>query len=1699
MAGNPKYGSTSAGFADAIARMQTQEAAITSLEAKEAQLQAIEERGTGATRTNITARLDAAAAIERQVAAISPLSAALEREIGVLGANTKAWQANAVARGVASGATDAGLAAGAGTGSVGRTAGAAASSAELDAKLAASQVAAAAAAQRVLRDSQALGQRFGQAPQLAIAGGQQRALPPGAPYYAPGTPGTYLGEPGALRLGERPGAGAFVGGPGGFARTSTRVSSLAGPSGTFDTAAIGEYSAAEERMIAVNARVQASIAGVTAEQLAANAAFSQSVAEYSASSQALTRHGALSTEFIGSFVRGEATLNEFGSALSATIGKFAGWAVAGGLVYGAFEALKKVADGAKDTATGVAQLERAGLPNFNKAEAEEGFRQVAQRTNVPIKEVAEAQFYAARAGIHDQGESLKVGETAVLAQKLDQVPIQEAAKSLGALHIAFGLNADGIRQVFNELDVGQLKFNARLNQTLPQLGRAASAFANAGGTAHQLATQLVEVTGATGGGGGQGGGNPATLFIREPSNIAKPGSIATLRQLGLDPKRATEHIGEFNEEIQEKAKNYNKDQIRELAKAIGGGSAIGGRYGIALIEGGPSGRAAEVKAGLANAGGSADQDLKHKLAQFDEELSAVGHTFERIGSEVGRSGVTTVAQDFLVVLKLVAEGLEKATKPLSRIGDLVNAVPAPLQDAALLGLVGAGASRFARSDKALGLSRPLGEIPGLGALDSESRQQLRDLKRGVSAGLERSRAQIESSGAALAGASEGKVTAVGAKSAFLASAETPTIAGGASQAEIDAFNARVAAYDDAINVAASRELVAKEALVSKYQIREGLVAQQEILENKNLSAQQRVLQAAEKGAVAAPAGGGYLVGGAGAVGAQAEAKARTEAAAGIVTGGAAVTEGLDRAAVGATEGAAVIGGSFGQAAFQIREGGAQVAGGLKLAAEEIVAAGSLSAGAAGGRAALGGGAALFGGLGAGASSALSGVTKNLFKGFMVATIGSLIAETVGGAIGGKTGKAVGGIGSDIAIGAGAGALFGAPEVGAVAGGLYGLAKETEGPGEGLDALVARVKVAEAKAREAGARKLLGAPAPSSHAENLENIAASYGSELEVAFKDESEAAQKAKGQIEKHLRIIGANLKLFGQSSARGKAIQDELQGDLAASLDYLTKNPANIDVSTEHIEKLISASTGESKASFGRALKTAQAPQDILSAQSVVENTNQGLYQQVPNAEKKIREELAVAQQGQSSAEKGLASGRGDPAALKKKLEASRKEVESFQRTLKTFHEAAPRIIQALNESNEEAAEGAFKALNEQAAPANARKLAEAGANTGQRTKVEAQIEQETLQHGQEAYKGKYPKQEKALREEQTATRVAREQKQATEQVEKIEESGKKHLAELPAGDTVGAARVKANTAAETLKYIKANKDNAFGWKQLKDAEIANIEAKKAVEEAIRNEQTEIVSLQGQISQASDQGNAVAQAGDAAATAAKLVGLAKTQKERLQAQLGLINAANQLQQALQAQISAAGELAESRTTDPLQQDRIKLQTDRRLLAHATPDERVKLEAGKNKDQQKYAADLVSNKESEIEFHKTMGDISTQTAIEQYESLLKLHTLTKRERQDILTKIRGLQNEIGVGNNQVYDLAPGKIKLPTAYDVQRAIGSAAHAQAIIHSPTENHNQINEFKITVNENADIHKVADALDRALHSGVRARLRSAGVRGR
>ena len=76
-----------------------------------------------------------------------------------------------------------------------------------------------------------------------------------------------------------------------------------------------------------------------------------------------------------------------------------------------------------------------------------------------------------------------------------------------------------------------------------------------------------------------------------------------------------------------------------------------------------------------------------------------------------------------------------------------------------------------------------------------------------------------------------------------------------------------------------------------------------------------------------------------------------------------------------------------------------------------------------------------------------------------------------------------------------------------------------------------------------------------------------------------------------------------------------------------------------------------------------------------------------------------------------------------------------------------------------------------------------------------------------------------------------------------------------------------------------------------------------------------------------------------------------------------------------------------------------------------------------------------------------------------------------------------------------FDLAPGGggVTLPTKYDVKHAIGTGG-----VMGGGQVHHHHGDVHVHVHKNADVDKVADAIDRTINSQIWSRTRRAGLRG-
>lgn len=1747
MAGrDPKYGSASVGFEDSLARMASQLAAVDRATAKLTATEAVSTRGLAA---NTSARVDQLRILGQQVSALDALTAALTTENSLLKANTAAWAQNAAAR------QGAAVEGGAATGAASVTAQSTAASAvkggryggstasfggslagqatadtaalrNLEAQIA--RVERASGAAGVLATPLAVQRQALQAAQARLGAANVLATPAGLQQSAFEEQLRRLRASSQPNLGYSPltgvgpSRGVFVSGPGGgpFTQATSRTASLGG-----EAASMGRLTAAEQEAAASAGRLNVQMAESAAVSAEVNSSFGRGVGIFAQADSALIRHGALSTEFISSFSRGEVTLRDFGNVMTQTIGKFAGWAVAGGLVYGAYNAIKKLGTGAIETQSGVSQLERS-LPNVNKGEAAAGFRKLSREVNEPIAEAASAQFYAARAFPSQQG-SLEVARTALLASKLDEVNPQDAVKTFSALNVSFKEGPKAIQKTFDELDIGQLKFNARLQQTLPFIGRAAPSFASAGGTPQELNEQIIELVRTTGGGGGTGGGNPATFLIREPSNLRRPEAQDTLREFGFKPQDAYTHVGRFNREVQQLAPSLSNSELQALAKAAGGGSALGLRYALPLFRAGQTSLPEEVHKEVANAQGEAAKDLEHKLGQVNEQIKKIGYTFESVGSQIGEGGFITVIKAVGSTIQFAARQIGAALGPFEALGKVFQGLPQGAQTAGLALGGAALVSRFAASDRGLATRGILGNIiggPAGGLIYNQGASSLRDLRAQNSALLRHLESEQGGLGKRVLSTN---LQARKAEQAYQADRAANPAFYALSNADRVGYGATSAGKERVATVAA---LEAERAT----SLGRAKAAEKAYTEHTALIGTAREGEGLLRGRGNIPAynalfGGGVQV-------------AHRTIGANIEPLTAAATAEASKETARTTVAVRKYGASLATDIQATRVATAEAETQIAASAAEATAASAAAASATGI-------AAIPGAVKGKVSGIFSRFSGGLFKALNAAFITSIGANIVGEALNSRSIEAAG---PTAGLGAGLGALVGGVPGAVVGAGIgilatpykaklglsqtlkyksgealeeFGIPQLTsallggETPYEErrkeekeitvqaakdekkrLDERKKKIRQRVNKRRGGGSRPETAGDA---ERQELEYLGEEGLEEYEEASQQGGRGQEAAKKLAEQNKRLDA--LGKLERGTPSGKRALRELQARASSAIGLLAVHPEAAAQYAEDINTALTDTTSNISETFKNNLGAAGNKRDRNAALGTARNELQEGYANLyAHPRKRLEEQRDNDRYLQKQREAEAKSATGDTRTqLENQAKGFAAGADKTQKGVESYISALPEIRAALNNLGRELARAAVESNIQAIDVSTGLAVAKLGNDpAGKRAREEQGGREKAHEYSQAEKSAKQKGDAGALRE-------AREKKEGleTEQAGRQESKAKEGLerakaeaglaeSRAPAGEPLALAQIRAREASRIAELTQKSK--AASPVEKLGAQAAANDAARAAAEAGQQRAVQEVQITGQIAQASEPGNAVAQAQTALSIAAKLKALATNPIEALQAQLLAVQAGNQLREALTQRIRLEGEYADSKTLDPLKRDRNDIATARKVLSKAVgPEEKIKAKTDLNNAITKRNEDLANVADEEIAFELHTNRLNVTQAVEKWQKLLHQGKISAQRRRDIQTKIYDAET----ANNR--DFAVGSIKqAPTLYDAltltsgrRASPGAAAGVPfSTIHHTPQLH-QHNSIHINV---AGGHpgQFAGEMERVFGSLTRSQLRSAGL---
>jgi TP901 family phage tail tape measure protein len=396
-------------------------------------------------------------------------------------------------------------------------------------------------------------------------------------------------------------------------------------------------------------------------------------------SNELRRHGALTTEFITAAARGETTFRELGYQAGNTIGKFAGWLGAGAAVFFAADAVAQLGRGALDSESGVNQLRRV-IPQLEQDAARVEFRNLAGEFNVPIRDATAAAFEMGKV-FHDQDSAFKATRAVLNSVAVGELEVADASRFLIAIINGFKLPASDMAIVFDQINQAQNRFGVSIRDTEAGVAKAAGTYKAAGGDFSSLLALITTAQKVTGNTGEVIG----TAIARAPNFLRKPQNVEVLAQFGID---ATAPIPEIFQQAFEKARTLSGEELQKLAAAIGG-PQYGARVFTPLLQNADKFKEVLRETSREASRGSAAKELDTSLESLDKQIERVGVSLQRLGGGLAQSGFGSV---FVLGLGALNETLDVANALL----DIFNLLPKPVRESLTLFIQIAAIMRFLR-------------------------------------------------------------------------------------------------------------------------------------------------------------------------------------------------------------------------------------------------------------------------------------------------------------------------------------------------------------------------------------------------------------------------------------------------------------------------------------------------------------------------------------------------------------------------------------------------------------------------------------------------------------------------------------------------------------------------------------------------------------------------------------------------------------------------------------------------------------------------------------------------------------------------------------------------------------------------------------------------------------------------------------------
>lgn len=1445
--------------------------------------------------------------------------------------------------------------------------------------------------------------------------------------------------------------------------------------------------------------------GLAEERLAL--ATRASAVELGTASQQMYRHGALSAEFIQAAARGETTIRELGNQALVTVGKFGAWTVAASAVYGVVGAVHELGKGAIDARSGVDQLRRV-VNDVNTDSAQQAFVDLSRQFNVPIDTASDAVYRMGQV-FHNQADAVDAARAALYSYKTGEVDVATSTQNLIAITRGFGLSSHDLLSVYDQINQAQNVFGIRIGDTEAGLAKAGGTYRNAGGDLNFLLGLFVAIQKAT----GRSGQEIGTGIARAVNQIRRPSNQQALRAQGVsvDPENLQSTI----QSALAVARSGHGD-LQQIASGL-----LGNQYArlIAPVLRDQTTLNKALKDTSPEASkNSAQRELSHTLAQVDEKIHSLGFGLQRLGAELSRAGAFTVFGGLLNLLT----GTVSVAEHLVQV---FNLIPEPLRSAvSLLGEMAVVMRLMRRFGALEGLSQRAPGLQFLGRPDDALKARAvadartaetaaRTFREQAATGAYRAQATAEVAGARLASyQSDYRQRGIG----NLPEGDERRLAADERMVELEnaqraAASRAVAAADEAN--AARMMLVRAEAQTAELKGMEAAQVRAQVGAGLPIRTTHDI---ARGGAYAGMATTGLArdieqMGRAGDL--SATPAARTGLGADIL--------GLHGVDVGATSVQRSVSlnktlrDRINAQAQAVRTWGAeQNRLGVAARAGSVAAARSLQLGGA----AIGGLQSASTRL-AGLPGEIGGLMKALgpldlaFIGIPLAIAGgSMLADHFK-----KQGAAADRLGAQPGSYAAYQSQVEAARSHVTDPGTVGEAARSE--------YVAAARLAQIQARQrATARPVTGQFYGQITKQMQEDMNARSQGLISLGEFDrrmrnhavELQTMQNATSQNVSEGRAALAAMRRQGSDPTNlarrfDQAGIPELQGWMKVTGAALTSaggvgNTFRLQEYTAEYRNMVRQTAGSTDPKVLDQFFQAQS--EYYSA--LEQNADNELQLALSRASSESQRRAAFTQYQQRI--------NAIPQASQQQLDkdttglASARQQQAADRALAAGPPAwRPKDIHARMRSDDAAVEGYTKKVNDDRKSLMS-DYAERDKAT-QKAKDDAYQDRSTgrditLAYAQSKTADPYRQASLAADEarkgvhDATATygRGSRQWDQAiTKYNQAVQQRGQALVQRVQADNSVAQARAAATgdpvviareAATSAHRVLDALRRSGGDPTAIAQALAEVITTDTGVKDALEQRTLQFAQLAMQLSQAKDEHDPAAQARDLRGYALKELGSHK-KETRLQGLIDLQTANNQAEDAAMATEQARYTYLEALTDDPVKQANLELQAARKNIRGKHGAERYQALADVQTKQRALLSARVQASEDNIDFDVEMGKITQDQAVSQLQQLLHMHGLTQKMRRDIQLKIKQMQDQ---ANQEAsgFDLAVGDIKLPTIYDVRRALAPIKQAAG----PTARTTVNAQVNVTVEDPAAASKVYDAIDSTLATSVQATMRNAGL---